>query len=101
MIISGNNGINKANKVYGVDQVRTGKGPREAGKAGSGRSDGVTLSSEAQELQQAVSAIKAMPGVREDRVQELTPLVESGQYKVGAAKIAEQMIGRILADRLK
>ena len=100
MIISGNNGINKANKVYGVDQVRTGKGPREAGKAGSGRSDGVTLSSEAQELQQAVSAIKAMPGVREDRVQELTPLVESGQYKVDAAKIAEQMIGRILADRL-
>ena len=35
-----------------------------------------------------------MPGVREDRVQELTPLVESGQYKVDAAKIAEQMIGR-------
>jgi anti-sigma28 factor (negative regulator of flagellin synthesis) len=48
-----------------------------------------------------VSAIKALPGIREDRVQELTPLVESGQYKVEAAKIAEQMVGRILADRLK
>jgi negative regulator of flagellin synthesis FlgM len=101
MIISGNNGINKAGKIYGVDQIRTGKGPREAGKAGSGRSDAVMLSSEAQELQQAVSAIKALPGVREDRVRELTPLVESGQYKVDAAKIADQMIGRILADRLK
>ena len=32
---------------------------------------------------------------------ELTPLVESGQYKVDAAKIADQMIGRILADKLK
>lgn len=101
MIISGNNGINKANKVYGVDQIRTGKGPRETGKTGSGRQDAVTLSAEAQELQQAVSAIKAIPGVREDRVRELTPLVESGQYKVDAAKIADQMIGRILADRLK
>ena len=101
MIISGNNGINKASKVYGVDQVRTGKGPRAAGRSGEDRSDAVQLSAEAQELQQAVSAIKAMPGVREDRVQELTPLVESGQYKVDAAKIAEQMIGRILADRLK
>lgn len=101
MIISGNNGINKASKVYGVDQVRTGKGPRATGRSGEDRSDAVQLSAEAQELQQAVSAIKAMPGVREDLVQELTPLVESGQYKVDAAKIAEQMIGRILADRLK
>lgn len=101
MIISGNNGINKANKVYGVDQIRSGKGARASEKSGSSRNDAVQLSSEAQELQQAVSAIKAMPGVREDRVQELTPLVESGQYKVDAAKIAEQMIGRILADRLK
>ena len=101
MIISGNNGINKASKVYGVDQVRTGKGPRATGRSGEDRSDAVQLSAEAQELQQAVSAIKAMPGVREDRVQELTPLVESGQYTSDAAKIAEQMIGRILADRLK
>ena len=101
MIISGNNGIGKANKVYGVDQIKTGKGVRESGKSGSKGSDAVVLSSEAQELQQAVSAIKAMSGVREDRVQELTPLVESGQYKVEAAKIADQMIGRVLADRLK
>lgn len=101
MIISGNNGINKANKVYGVDQIRTGKGPKETGKSSSGRRDAVTLSAEAQELQQAVSAIKALPGVREERIRELTPLVESGQYKVDAAKIADQMIGRILADRLK
>ena len=101
MIISGNSGINKANKVYGVDQIKTGKGVRGSGKSGSKSSDEVLLSSEAQELQQAVSAIKALPGVREDRVQELTPLVESGQYKVDAAKIADQMLGRLLADRLK
>lgn len=101
MIISGNNGIGKANKVYGVDQIKTGKGVRESGKSGSTNNDAVVLSSEAQELQQAVSAIKSMSDVREDRVQELTPLVESGQYKVEATKIADQMIGRVLADRLK
>lgn len=101
MIISGNSGINKAGKVYGVDQVKSGKSASAAAKSGTKLNDEVVLSSEAQELQQAVSAIKAMPGVREDRVQELTPLVESGQYKVDAAKIADQMIGRVLADRLK
>ena len=101
MIISGNSGINKAGKVYGVDQVKSGKSTRETAKSGTQLNDEVVLSSEAQELQQAVSAIKAMPGVREDRVQELTPLIESGQYKVDAAKIADQMLGRALADRLK
>ena len=101
MIISNNNGINKAGKVYGIEQIKSGRSVRESGKSGASRNDEVLLSAEAQELQQVVSAIKALPGVREDRVAELTPLVESGQYKVDAAKIADQMIGRILADRLK
>mgnify|MGYP003606835934 CR=1 FL=1 len=101
MIISGNSGINKANKVYGVDQIKSGKGTRGTEKSGSSQSDAVVLSSEAQELQQAVSTIKALPDVRADRVTELTALVESGQYKVDAAKIADQMLGRVLADRLK
>ena len=101
MIISGNNGIGKANKVYGIDQIKSGKSVRGSVKSGSQGTDAVVLSSEAQELQQAVSSIKAMSGVREDRVQELTPLVESGEYKVEASKIADQMIGRVLADRLK
>ena len=26
MIISGNNGINKASKIYGIDQVKSGRG---------------------------------------------------------------------------
>ena len=101
MIISGNSGINKAGKVYGVEQVKSGKGVRASETSSSGQSDEVVLSSEAQELQQAVSSIKAMSGVREDKVAELSALVDSGQYKVDAAKIADQMLGRALADRLK
>ena len=101
MIISGNNGIGKASKIYGIDQVKSGRGTREAGKSGAHSQDEVVLSSEAQELQQRIAAIKAIPEIREDRVRELTPLVESGQYKVDASKIAEQMMGQILADKLK
>ena len=101
MIISGNSGINQVGKVYGVEQPKSGKGVKEAGKSGALRSDAVVLSPEAQGIQQKIAAIKALPDVRADRVAELTPLVESGQYKVDAAKIADQMIGRILADKLK
>ena len=52
-------------------------------------------------MQQKIAAIKALPDVRQDKVNELTLKVESGEYKVDAAKVAEQMIGRILADKLK
>ena len=100
MIISGNSGINGINKAYGVETVKSGKGVREPGKSSSQRSDQVVLSSEAQGLQQQIAAIKALPDVRMDKVEELSRRVESGNYQVDAAKIADQMIGRALADKL-
>ena len=51
-------------------------------------------------LQQQIAAIKALPDVRMDKVEELTRRVEAGQYQVDAAKLADQMIGRALADKL-
>jgi negative regulator of flagellin synthesis FlgM len=101
MIISGNNGINNASKIYGLEQIKAARNVRDAGKPGAQRSDAVVLSTEAQDLQQKIAAIKALPDVRTDKVNELTLKVESGQYKPDAAKIADQMIGRILADKLK
>ena len=102
MIISGNSGINSANKVYGADSVKAGKGVRNTtATAAARRSDEVVLSSEAQGLQQQIAAIKALPDVRQDRVNELTLKIESGQYRIDAAKLADQMIGRALADKLK
>ena len=100
MVISGNSGIGGINKAYGVDSVKSGKGVRETGKSKSQRGDEVVLSSEAQGLQQQIAAIKALPDVRMDKVEELTRRVEAGQYQVDAAKLADQMIGRALADKL-
>ena len=100
MIISGNSGISGINKAYGVETVKSGKGVRETGKSSSQRSDQVVLSSEAQGLQQQIAAIKALPDVRMDKVEELSRRVEAGDYQVDAAKIADQMIGRALADKL-
>ena len=100
MIISGNNGISGINKAYGVETVKSGKGVRETGKSSSQRSDQVVLSSEAQGLQQQIAAIKALPDARMDRVEELSRRVEAGDYQVDAAQIADQMIGRALADKL-
>ena len=100
MIISGNSGISGINKAYGVETVKSGKGVRETGKSSSQRSDQVVLSSEAQGLQQQIAAIKALPDVRMDKVEELSRRVEAGDYQVDAAQLADQMIGRALADKL-
>jgi anti-sigma28 factor (negative regulator of flagellin synthesis) len=72
MIISGNSGIGGINKAYGVDSVKSGKGARATGKSTTQRSDEVVLSSEAQGLQQQIAAIKALPDVRMDKVEELS-----------------------------
>lgn len=100
MIISGSN-ISKIIQMYGVEPAKSGKGANAAEKTTFQRSDAVVLSSEAQGLQQKIAAIKGLPDVRQDKVNELTLKIESGQYKVDAAKIADQMIGRILADKMK
>lgn len=100
MIISGNSGIGGINKAYGVDSVKSGKGVRATGKSTTQRSDEVVLSSEAQGLQQQIAAIKALPDARMDKVEELSRRVEAGDYQVDAAKLADQMIGRALADKL-
>lgn len=100
MIISGSN-ISKIIQLYGVEKAKAGTGAKASGNISSQRSDAIILSSEAQGLQQKIATIKALPDVRQDRVNELTLKVESGQYKVDAAKVADQMIGRILADKLK
>ena len=100
MIISGNSGISQAGKVYGIEQAKSAKSVRSAGKSSQG-SDAVVLSTEAQALQQTIANIKTLPEVRQSRVQDLMSQVDSGQYQVDAAKIADQMIGRALADRLR
>lgn len=66
----------------------------------SGKMDEVILSTQAQEIGQIHQALKAMPEVREDRVQELSDRVAQGNYSIEAKDVAEKMIGRIMADGL-
>lgn len=45
--------------------------------------------------------IAAMPDVRPDRLSELMRAVEHGEYDPAAIEVAEKMLGRIMADKLK
>jgi negative regulator of flagellin synthesis FlgM len=63
--------------------------------------DEVILSSGVQEFGQILQALKDVPDVRKEKVQELSAQVEDGTYHVDADEIANKMISRLLVDNLR
>lgn len=79
---------------------------REAGekKAAAGdrdpQGDALTLSAQAQEIQRLREVLDRTPDVRAERVKSLAEDVAAGAYRVDPAKVAAQMLGRMLGDKL-
>jgi len=49
----------------------------------------------------AEEALKNIPDIREDIVEELKKRIENGEYKVSGEEIAEMMMRRRAADRIR
>lgn len=63
-----------------------------SGQAKGTGSDKVQLSERAREIQQAASALKAMPNVREEKVQHVKMDIDQGTYRVSGPKAARGML---------
>ena len=63
--------------------------------------DALSISPRAQEIQKLIEVIRSLPDERAERVEALAKAVADGTYKVDAREIAEKILGRTLADRLK
>lgn len=98
MIISGKQ-VQDVLKLY-ADQGQKTKSQAKTQPSGT-KLDEVVLSPKAQEFGQLLQKLKAMPDVREERTAELAKQIESGEYRIDAKDIADKMIGRALADRLR
>lgn len=61
----------------------------------------VELSSQAQALASAKAAVEAAPDTRDDLVAKLKAQIDGGTYQVSGNDIAEQMIRRAQADRIR
>ncbi|MEJ2038410.1 MAG: flagellar biosynthesis anti-sigma factor FlgM [Desulfosarcinaceae bacterium] len=68
-----------------------------AGQAGRAN-DTVQLSNRAREVQQAASALKAMPDVRQDKVQQVKMDIDKGTYQVSGQKTAQGMLQESLEN---
>ncbi len=93
--------VDAAGRTGAAENVGTDKRPRNKATAVKPQSDQVDVSSLAHEVAKVKEAIKSLPDVRADKVAALKEQVAAGRYHVPAADIAEQMIGRNLADRIK
>ncbi|BDI29215.1 hypothetical protein CCAX7_12660 [Capsulimonas corticalis] len=71
-----------------------------AGSTGTPAAE-VELSSQAQTLASAMQAVDATPETRDDLVAKLQKQISSGTYSVSGSDIADQMVRRAQADRIR
>ena len=70
-------------------------------KALPAQGDKVNLSPKAAEMQKVKELVKSIPDVRPEWVEQIKAAYAAGEYRIDAADIAEMIIGRSIADKLK
>jgi len=90
MKIQSNPNIQKIMKAYG-------KTPPKAKKAEGMKfeEDKIEISTQAKEIQVAMKALKDLPEVREDKVNEIRAQIKDGSYKPSSEDVAEKLLERI------
>ncbi|NLU51097.1 MAG: flagellar biosynthesis anti-sigma factor FlgM [Syntrophomonadaceae bacterium] len=99
MIISANQ-VQNVLKIYGKQVKSDNIQPRQDVMAPFNKSDEVAISGESKIKQKAVQVAKEAPEVREDKVKLLKEAITTGTYSVSDAQVAEQLIYRLLVDKL-
>ncbi len=81
-------------------QQKTGETQSQDSSQRAKEADKVNLSTRARDVQQAAQALKAMPDVRAEKVQNVKMDVEKGTYKVDGPRVANGMLHESLENNL-
>jgi len=87
-------------KVYGVYSKLNPAGKVTAKGNVASRKDEFSISGLAKEYQVALKALRNVPDIRMDKVQEISRKIERGEYNVSAEDIAEKMLQTLLRGRI-
>ncbi|MEA1976187.1 MAG: flagellar biosynthesis anti-sigma factor FlgM [Bacillota bacterium] len=87
MKIYNNPNVNKIMKQYQNNVSKT----NEVGKVGF-KKDKLEISSGAKEFQIAMDAVKKLPDVRQDKVDEIKEKISKGKYNPSAKDVAKKML---------
>ncbi len=86
-----------------AQQLRAVRSPGERSRETSSQesADRVVLSADSEEVRRIAEYIRKLPDVREDKVAKVQAMLREGRYRVSGREIAERMLERMLADRLR
>lgn len=93
--------IENVSRVYRIEPPAESRRAERLARVDQPAGDQVTISRQARLVQELRQRIEAEPDVRADKVAELRAAIQQGKYRVDSRDIADKMLGRILADRLK
>jgi len=89
--------INKTNNILGIffniEANKVGK------NKGSGKKDRLEVSKQAKDFQIALDKFKALPDIREEKVERLKKEVQAGTYNIEGRRIAEKILEGIELDK--
>jgi len=90
MKIQSNPNVQKIMKAYGKSAPKVKK--TEGMKF---EEDKIEISTQAKEIQVAMKALKELPDVRQDKVDDIRAQIKDGSYKPSAEDVAEKILARI------
>jgi flagellar biosynthesis anti-sigma factor FlgM len=83
---------------YQKGELVKGEADKQIGAPSTVVTEKVDLSTKAKDIQQIKQIVDQTPDVREKKVQELKSQIDTGNYKVNSAKVAEKAVGESLID---
>lgn len=88
------------NKVGKLMQIYNNNGAKKVQSAGgTHKKDELKLSEKAVEFQWAMTKIKEIPDIRQDKVDKIKDEISTGTYKVDGKKIVEKMLENVDFDK--
>lgn len=88
-------------KVYKTQGMLQPLGKAEEVPYGTRVRDDISLSFSQDDLKKVRELVDKLPDIRLDKVESIAREIEAGTYGVDARQVADKMMGRLLADRLK
>lgn len=86
-------------KITGVYDKQKNFGKVEKATSVAGKKDVLSLSNNAKDFQSVLKALKDVPDVRNDKVNELAAKVDSGSYDVEGKDIVDKIMNNISSNR--
>jgi flagellar biosynthesis anti-sigma factor FlgM len=100
VMISGTQ-INQVLKVYKAQGMVRSLSSGSQGGTGSVTKDDVKLSVSAQDMDRVREIVQKLPDIRYERVKPITDRIAAGTYTVDPNDIADKLLGRLLADKIR